>query len=203
VKTFARNEKLGPIPETKIEVATLGGLYGASRSKLFVGEDATEERAKAEMSKFDVLHFATHGVLDGKDPLYSNILLSQFGLEGDGLLEAREIMKLNLTADIAILSACDTARGRISGGEGVIGMTWALFIAGCPTTVVSQWSVESRSTTKLMIQFHRALLALNKQSKRMRRAADALRVAQLKMLSTPAYRHPFYWAGFIVVGNGW
>ena len=203
VKRFARNERLGPIPETKIEVATLGGLYGASRSKLFVGEDATEERAKAEMSQFEVLHFATHGVLDGKDPLYSNILLSQSGSTGDGLLEAREIMKLNLTADIAILSACDTARGRISGGEGVIGMMWALFVAGCPTTVVSQWSVESRSTTKLMIEFHRALLGLNKQSERMRRAADALREAQLKMLRTQVYRHPFYWAGFVVVGNGW
>jgi CHAT domain-containing protein len=203
VKTFARNEKLGPIPETKIEVATLGGLYGASRSKLFVGEDATEDRAKAEMSQFEVLHFATHGVLDGKDPLYSNILLSRSGPEGDGLLEAREIMKLNLAADIAILSACDTARGRISGGEGVIGMMWALFVAGCPTTVVSQWSVESRSTTKLMIEFHRALLGLNKQSERMKRAADALREAQLKMLKSQVYRHPFYWAGFVVVGNGW
>jgi CHAT domain-containing protein len=203
VKTFARNVKLGPIPETKIEVATLGGLYGASRSKLFVGKEATEDRAKAEMSRFEVLHFATHGILDGKDPLYSNILLSQSGSAGDGLLEAREIMKLNLNADIAILSACDTARGRISGGEGVIGMTWALFVAGCPTTVVSQWSVESRSTTKLMIEFHRALLGLNKQSERMRRAADALREAQLKMLKTQVYRHPFYWAGFVVVGNGW
>jgi CHAT domain-containing protein len=202
-KTFARNEKLGPIPETKMEVATLGSLYGPSRSKLFVGEQATEDRAKAEMSQFEVLHFATHGILDGKDPLYSHILLSQSGSTGDGFLEAREVMTLNLTADIAILSACDTARGRISGGEGVIGMSWAFFVAGCPTTVVSQWSVESRSTTKLMIEFHRALLGRNKQSERMRRAAEALRDAQLKMLKTEVYRHPFYWAGFVVVGNGW
>jgi CHAT domain-containing protein len=55
----------------------------------------------------------------------------------------------------------------------------------------------------LMIEFHRALLGLNKQSERMRRAADALREAQLKMLKTQVYRHPFYWAGFVVVGNGW
>ena len=82
-------------------------------------------------------------------------------------------------------------------------MTWALFVAGCPTTVVSQWSVESQSTTKLMIEFHRSLLGRNKQSDRMRNAAAALRDAQLKMLRTEAYRHPFYWAGFVVVGNGW
>ena len=203
VKTVRRDAKLGPIPQTREEVATLGSLYGASRSELFVGDGATEERAKAEMSRFKVLHFATHGILDGKDPLYSYILLSRSGSTEDGLLEAREIMTLNLTADIAILSACDTARGRISGGEGVMGMTWALFVAGCPRTVVSQWSVESQSTTKLMIEFHRALLGRNKQSERMRMAADALRDAQLKMLRTESYRHPFYWAGFVVVGNGW
>src|SRR5207249_3489766 len=76
VKSFRRDEKLGPIPESKMEVTTLGSLYGASHSKLFVGEQATEDVAKAEMSRFKVLHFATHGVLDGKDPLYSHILLS-------------------------------------------------------------------------------------------------------------------------------
>jgi CHAT domain-containing protein len=94
-----------------------------------------------------------------------------------GLLEAREIMALNLTADVAILSACDTARGRISCGEGVMGITWALFVAGCPRTVVSQWSVESQSTSELMIEFHRALLSRNNQSARMRNAAAALRDA--------------------------
>ena len=110
---------------------------------------------------------------------------------------AREIMKL--TADIAIMSVCDTARGRIRNGEGVIGMTWALFLAGCRTTVVSQWSVESRSTTRLMIEFHRALLgtqhAIGTNEKGSR--------AQLRMLHNPAYSHPFYWAGFVVVGDGW
>jgi len=84
-----------------------------------------------------------------------------------------------------------------------MGMTWALFVAGCPTTVVSQWSVESESTTQLMIKFHRALLGRNKQSDRMRNASAALRDAQLKMLRTAAYHHPFHWAGFVVVGNGW
>ena len=144
----------------------MGSLYGASHRELFVGDRETEDVARAEMSRFKDLHFATHGVLDGKDPLYSHILVSQSGSTEDGLLEAREIMALNLTADIAILSACDTARGRISSGEDVMGMTRALFVAGCPRTVVSQWSVKSQSTTKLMIEFHRALLARKKQSDR-------------------------------------
>lgn len=203
LKETLRDEKLGPIPGTKVEVETLGRLYGAARSELFIGKQATEENAKTEMPRFKVLHFATHGILDSQDPLYSHILLSQSGANEDGLLEAREIMNLNLNADIAILSACDTARGRISSGEGVIGMSWAFFVAGCPTTVVSQWSVNSESTTKLMIEFHRALLSRNRGSNRMRNAAEALRDAQLAMLKTQSYRHPLYWAGFVVIGDGW
>jgi CHAT domain-containing protein len=205
LRSVDRDEKLGPLPATKKEVETLGNLYGASRSKVFVGARATEERAKLDMARFRILHFATHGVLDGANPLYSHLVLSQSGSDSseDGLLEAREIMNMNLEADLAVLSACQTARGRISTGEGVIGMSWALFVAGCPTTVVSQWSVESDSTTKLMIDFHRALLSLNRDSVRVRGSAQALREAALKMLKSPGYRHPFYWAGFIVVGDGW
>jgi CHAT domain-containing protein len=179
-------------------------LYGEFRRKLLTGNLATEDTARTAMAAYRVLHFATHGVLDGQDPLYSYLVLSRpSGSSEDGFLEAREIMGMNLKAGIAILSACDTARGRISRGEGVIGMSWALFVAGCPTTVVSQWSVETRSTTELMIEFHRALIAANKHGGRIRRAADSLRQAQLKLLRTPAYRHPFHWAGFIVLGNGW
>jgi len=76
-------------------------------------------------------------------------------------------------------------------------MSWAFFAAGCPTTVVSQWSVESQSTTELMIEFHRNLLSRPGISK-----AEALRQASLKLLKTEKYRHPFYWAGFIVMGDG-
>ena len=98
---------------------------------------------------------------------------------------------------MVILSACDTARGRISNGEGVIGMSWALFIAGTPTTVASQWKVESKSTTELMLEFHRQLLTAKGISK-----AEALRRAELKVMKMPGYRHPSYWAGFVIVGDG-
>src|SRR4029077_4551984 len=70
---------------------------------------------------------------------------------------AREIMQLDLHADVAVLSACDTARGRVRAGEGLIGMSWALFIAGTPTTVVSQSKVDSASNASVMIAFHRIL----------------------------------------------
>ena len=98
---------------------------------------------------------------------------------------------------MVILSACDTARGRISNGEGVIGMSWAAFIAGAPTTVASQWKVESTSTTELMLEFHRQLLSRKGYSK-----AEALRRAELKVMKMPGYRHPSYWAAFVIVGDG-
>jgi CHAT domain-containing protein len=75
----------------------------------------------------------------------------------DGLLEAWELMLMDLKAELVVLSACDTARGRAGEGEGLVGLTWALFVAGVPTTVASQWQVPSQSTTKLMVSFHKNL----------------------------------------------
>ena len=135
--------------------------------------------------------------------MYSHIVLSQAKSPSeDGLLEAWELMNLDLQAQLVILSACETARGRVGAGEGVIGLTWALFVAGSPATVVSQWKVESASTTELMLEFHRHLRSKLNNPKSTVTTADALREAQLKLLRTPAYRHPFYWAGFVLVGDG-
>lgn len=111
-------------------------------------------------------------------------------------------MKLDLKADLVVLSACETARGRVGAGEGVIGLTWALFVAGCPRTVVSQWKVESASTTELMVEFHRHLKSRISNPQPQLGAAQALRAASLKMLRGEKYRHPFYWAGFVVMGDG-
>ena len=110
-------------------------------------------------------------------------------------------MNLDLNADLVVLSACDTARGRIGAGEGVIGLSWAFFVAGSPTTVVSQWSVESTSTTELMLQFHRNLKPLTNSSSAASKA-EALRQAQMKLLRDHRYKHPFFWAGFVVIGDG-
>jgi CHAT domain-containing protein len=120
----------------------------------------------------------------------------------DGLLEAWEVMKLELEAELAVLSACETARGRIGAGEGVIGLSWAFFVAGCPTTLVSQWEVEAASTTDLMVEFHRHLRAEERGRGRAPGTSEALRQAALKLQRGGKYRHPFYWAGFVLVGDG-
>lgn len=199
VRRVFMSEKLEPLPESERLVNELGKMYGADRSKVFTGDQAREEIAKAEAQKYRIVQFATHGILNNVSPMYSHLVLAQNekNPNEDGLLEAWELKDLDLKADMVILSACETARGRISGGEGVIGMTWASFIAGAPTTVASQWKVESSSTTELMLEFHRQLLAKKRVSK-----AEALRRASLRLMKMPQYRHPSYWAGFVLVGDG-
>lgn len=202
VKLVHRDERLEPLPETEREVKILAQLYGTARSQVYVGAEAREDRVKAEAGRFGVLHLATHGILNDASPMYSQMVLAQSagGASEDGLLEAWEIMKLDLKADLVVLSACETGRGRVGAGEGIIGLTWAFFVAGSPATVVSQWKVESASTTRLMLEFHRNLQSEVRKSQVS--TAKALQVAAVKMLRSADYRHPFYWAGFVVVGDG-
>lgn len=214
--------QLTPLPEAERQVKGLAQLYGAGQSKTYIGNEAKEERLKQEAGHYRILHLATHGILNNTSPMYSHLVLSQSpgAVSEDGLLEAWEIMNLDLDAELAVLSACDTARGKVSAGEGVIGLSWSLFVAGCPSAAVSQWKVESSSTTELMLEFHRRLKggvpkvaegangkgegSASRQSKQPSSKSEALRQASLKLLKSKEYGHPFYWAGFIVVGdNSW
>lgn len=199
----ADHERFGPLPEAEQEVKTLARLYGAVNSRVFIGSEAREEVVKTEAPKYEVLHFATHGMLDNGNPMFSYLRLAQTDGDPneDGLLEAREIINMDLHAKLAVLSACQTARGWVGAGEGVIGMSWALFVAGVPTTVASQWKVDSASTTTLMIDFHRRLTMRPANAKETK--AEALRQASLELLRNERYRHPFYWAGFVMIGDGW
>ena len=199
-----RDSNLSSLPEAEREVKALAEIYGRENSKVFIGSSAREETAKKEMGGYKVLHFATHSILDNQGPMYSRIVLSQAvsNSNEDGLLEAWEIANLDLNAEVVVLSACETARGQIRVGEGVTGLSWAFFVAGCPATVVSQWKVESAGTTEMMIGFHNNLFSTIKPSNRLSGKAEALRAAALRMLKSDKYRDPFYWASFVVVGDG-
>jgi CHAT domain-containing protein len=187
---------LEPLPEAEAQVRAIALLYDPHASAVRIGAAATESWLKAEAPRYRILHLATHGVLDDASPLYSQLVLASpvAGDTDDGLLEAREILDLQLGADLAVLSACETGRGQARAGEGLIGMAWAFFAAGCPATVASQWKVEAAGTTRLMVAFHRQLHAGHS-------AAEALRLAALAQLRRPVERHPFYWAGFVAMGD--
>jgi CHAT domain-containing protein len=190
------------LPESVREVRQIGELYGTKAGTVMTGSQADKERWKAQAPEYRILHLATHGVLNSNNPLYSYLVMNRVaGTQEDSVLSAREILGMNLDADLTVLSACETARGKFRFGEGLIGMSWAFLVAGTPTTVVSQWKVDSASTSSLMVAFHRSLKASGTAPLSGR--AEALRGAVLALLQTPEYRHPFYWAGFAMIGNGY
>lgn len=201
IKTTYRGENLGPLPDAEVEVTALKNIWGTSSSRVLIGPSASKNLFRSEASKYNIIHLATHGILDDASPMYSRLVMARTENDrnDDGLLEAREIMQLDLHADLVVLSACDTARGRFGAGEGMIGMSWSFFVAGVPTMVATQWKVDSASTAKLMIDFHKRLrgeASLPLQSK-----AAALQLAALNLMKDSRYRHPYFWAGFVMIGK--
>jgi CHAT domain-containing protein len=188
------------LPNAEREVLSLARLYGKSGALALTGEGANKRSWITSAPDYRVLHLATHGVLNSANPMYSWLALARGTSGGEGetgeALEAREILGMNLHADLAVLSACETARGKVLPGEGLVGMSWAFLAAGTRNTVVSQWKVDSAGTTELMLAFHRNL-------KQGTESALSLQKAVLETMRNPEYRHPFYWAGFVMIGNGW
>lgn len=178
------------LPEADDEAAAIAALY--PRRELLTNAQATEAAAKRDAARYDVLHFATHAVAQTDSPMYSALLLAA-GDGNDGRLEAWEVAQLKLHASVAVLSACDTGSGSVYYGEGIVGLSWAFLLAGCRTTIVSQWRVRSDAAAALMTDFHRRLRAG-------RSPAAALREAALALRARPAYRHPADWAAFLAVG---
>jgi CHAT domain-containing protein len=188
---------LAPLPEAERQAATIARLYGPDRGRVYLGTSAQEDRFKAEAPRYSVLHLASHGLFDASSPLYSHVVLTpgSGASSEDGLLEAWELMELELKADLVVLSACETGRGQVAAGEGIVGTMWALLAAGAKSMVVSQWKVESTSTTSLMVALHRGVASGSGAR------AEHLRRAAREVKADPKYAHPFYWAPFILVGD--
>jgi len=187
-----------PLPDAAREVETVARILGG-KSAVYIGASASRERFETEAPAYRIVHFATHGVLDDTDPMYSHLVLAPSGRGDDGVLEAWQMMRTKLHAELAVLSACNTARGGVREGEGVVGMSWALFVAGCPSTIAAQWRIASAPTADLMIAFYRHWNALGDEPFA---KTKALAAAQREMLHRRGKRHPFFWAAFILVGVG-
>ncbi|MCS6862564.1 MAG: CHAT domain-containing protein, partial [Abditibacteriales bacterium] len=189
-----RGERLTLLPGAHREANALKA--GFPDAVIYTGQQAQEGRVKQEGGQYRYLHFATHGLLNDVAPLMSSIVLAQPppGSEEDGFLTAREIFDLKLSAEMVVLSACNTAGGERRGGEGVVGLTWALFVAGAPTQVVSQWAVADESTARLMKQFYIDLRGGKPKG-------AALRAAALGLMKDGKRKHPFYWAPFVLMGD--
>jgi CHAT domain-containing protein/tetratricopeptide (TPR) repeat protein len=189
-----RGLALVPLPSSGREVEAIAGLY--PRAEVYLGSEATEERAKALGPEARLIHFACHGLLDERFPLNSALALSvpEPGAEGrdNGLLQAWEIFEsVRLDADLVTLSACDTALGREMGGEGLVGLTRAFQYAGARSVLASLWSVADLSTARFMQSFYGHLRAGMTKD-------EALRAAQLEQVRDS---HPFHWAAFQLTGD--
>jgi CHAT domain-containing protein len=197
---------LAPLPETAGEVNTVARLLGADGKSVFLGRDATETRLRElPLDQYDVLYFATHGLLPGELRCQAEpgLALSPPDViatskDSDGLLDATEIASLSLNADLVVLSACNTASGGGRfGGEALSGLAEAFFYAGARALLASHWEVPSTATVRLMTGlFERAGPGLT------RGTSESLRQSQLALLDQPATAHPFFWAAFTVIGDG-
>ena len=194
-----RGGRLSALPGTRREADAIRGAF--PRASVFIGSQAQESVVKQLAPKSRFLHLATHGFVNDTSPLLSSLVLAEppktgAGSSEDGFLTARELLDLDLSnVEMTVLSACNTARGQNQRGEGVVGLTWALFAAGCPTQVLSQWAVNDASTATLMEQFYANLKAGKPK-------AEALRQAALTVSGNPATAHPYYWAPFVLFGSG-
>jgi CHAT domain-containing protein len=193
-----RGFSLVRLPYTRDEVIGISKLFPPEQQQLYLGAEAREETVKSEkLDDFRYIHFATHGFLDELHPSRSGILLSRTQKsEEDGILQTGEIMRLKLNADIVTLSACSTGLGRFVDGEGVLGLTRAFFYAGAKNVAVSLWNVNDSATSMLMKSFY-----LNLRRGLPKR--EALREAKLGLLrsSQPSFRHPYFWAAFVLQGQ--
>jgi CHAT domain-containing protein len=222
------NPDLGD-PEKNLEYAELEAQEVKAvypESSVFLKQDASEEKSKSLSPTHDILHFATHAQLNEDDPLSSAVLLAKEDKE-DGRLEVREIFGMDLKANLVVLSGCDTGLGKLSTGDELVGLTRAFIYAGTPSVVASLWSVDDSSTAHLMASFYRNLKTMSKVEALRQAQLELIRgegrsdllarrgVGGIgKLGETPRSQspsqdsisistsHPYFWAPFILVGDG-
>ena len=187
------------LPATRQEAEEIARLLPAGEVATAYDFAASRETVLAgQLAAFRVLHFATHGRADLQNPELSGLRLSAVDAAGrpqDGALRLHDLYDLDLAADLAVLSGCETAFGGEVEGEGLMGLTRGFLYAGVPRVVASLWRADDRATAALMTRFYRAMWQEGLSP------AAALREAQLALRRDPRYRAPRSWAGFVFQGD--
>ena len=188
------------LPGTRIEAEAIAAQVPNETQRSYALDfAATKEKATGEeLNQYKYIHFATHGFLNGSQPELSGIVMSLIDQNGDrqnGFLYLQDVFNLKLSAELVVLSACETGLGEEVKGEGIVGLTRGFMYAGAPRVVVSLWKVNDEATAKLMTFFYRKML-VDKLS-----PVEALRAAQIEMLSSEEWQDPEYWAAFTLQGE--
>lgn len=187
--------KFFPIPYTRDEIRAISKYFPKDKKDIFLGQNAREENIKKPpRNDYQVVHFACHGFLDENQPFRSALVLSQDQeKEEDGFLQVRELYNLRLKANLVVLSACHSGRGKLEKGEGILGLTRMFFYSGSKSVLSTLWSVNDQSTSRFMKIYYRYLAKGQK-------IGEALRLTKLDMIQSK-FSHAYYWAGFILNGD--
>ena len=187
-----------PLPYSKYELKDVSELAGRG-SFVARGFDASRQMLETiDLSKYSILHFATHGLLDPKRPELSGFFLSMVDASGrpqDGFITIDDVYRLEAPVDLVVLSACRTALGKDVRGEGLVGLTRGFMYAGASSVVASLWKVDDEATAELMKYFYANMLQKGM------RPAEALRAAQNTLRQNPHWQSPHFWAGFTLQGE--
>ena len=195
VSPDSTRNQLAPLNWSDEEVSKISTYFKAD---VYRNSAATEERFKQEAGKYEILHIASHGLIDDEEPMHSKIAFSMDESDtlNDGYLHTFELYNFRLNAEMAVLSACNTGNGKILRGEGVSNLARGFFYAGCKSVVMSLWVANDRSASYLMNDFYKYLAADQSKSK-------ALQSAKLAYIENQEgiKAHPYYWSQFILSGN--
>lgn len=181
------------LPATEEEARAIRGVFPDAR--VFVGAEATENRAKDLSESGGIFHFATHGVLDFSDITRSYIVLAPNAETGDdGRFTIEEVWGYWWgDASLVSLSACSTAQGELTARGKAVNPASAFLNAGAPTVLATLWNVDDNATARLMSLFYSNMTTMEK--------IDALRAAQLELAKDPNTVHPYFWAPFALIGD--
>ncbi|HZM70969.1 MAG TPA: CHAT domain-containing tetratricopeptide repeat protein [Candidatus Cryosericum sp.] len=190
---------LSRLPFTRQEAEAIAALAPPGSVRMATGFDAMLAAVTdPSLADYRIVHFATHGLLDARSPELSGLIFSlvdETGAPVEGYLRLRDIGRLHLNADLAVLSGCETGLGRTVGGEGVIGLTRGFTLAGARSVMASLWKIDDLATADLMERFYRGLLVQHLP------APAALRQAQREMEASETWSDPYHWAGFVIQGE--
>jgi CHAT domain-containing protein len=196
---FSGQSRVPRLPYTLQETNEILALIPPDKRMVATGFDASRETVMSSpLGQYQVVHFATHGLIDDEHPELSGIVLSLVNKRGEqenGFLQLHDIYNLNLSAKLVVLSACSTGLGKDIKGEGLIGLTRGFMYAGSKSVVASLWKVDDRATAELMGHFYRAMLKDNLSP------PAALRVAKENLRRQNPWRAPYYWAAFVLQGE--
>ena len=202
------NAEIQPLPGSKDEVLTIDSTFMLSQkeSSIFIDTLAEESVIKSgEIGEYQYVHIASHGFVNQEEPEFSGIFLHLDPADTleDGILFSGEVYDLNLNSELVTLSACETGLGKISEGEGIIGLTRALLYAGTKNVNVSLWKVSDASTRDLMVGLYDQLAHTAVPSNRFETLdySRYLRASKLQMIAAGDYAHPYYWSPFVLIGK--